>query len=183
MFNNPLESFHDTVVRAKREREQFDRLLTISTPRERVLVVFVALLLIICVAWLFLGTVTRSVALDGVLIGPERTTGAETGLVRAVAWLDGDTGSSVSAGFPVIVQFDMADGITGSREGEIAAVSAVPLVERHGTPQPVAPVSLYRIEVSLSGSLDAGALASRNCRIVIETGRQSPIALLLTRRS
>ncbi len=183
MFSNPLESFHDTVVRAKAEREQFDRLLTISTPRERILVIFVALLLIICVAWLFLGTVTRSVALDGFLIGPERTTGAETGLVRAVAWLDGDTGSNVSAGTRVIVQLDMADGVTGSHEGQVARVSAVPLVERHGTPQPVAPVSLYRIEVSLSGSLDPVALASRNCRIVIESGSQSPIALLLTRRS
>ena len=183
MFSNPLESFHDTVVRAKAEREQFDRLLTISTPRERILVVIVALLLIVCVAWLFLGTVTRSVALDGFVVGPEGASGAETGLVRAVAWLDGDSASAVSAGLSVTVQVDMANGTTGSHQGEVATVSPVPLVQRHGTSQAAAPVPAYRVEVSLSSSLDPGALAGRNCRILIETGRQSPIALLVTRRS
>ena len=38
MFNSPFGSFQDTVAAAKEEREQLDRLLTISTPRERLLV-------------------------------------------------------------------------------------------------------------------------------------------------
>ena len=45
MFNNPFDSFHNTVAEAKQEREQLDRLLTISTPRERLLVAAIALLL------------------------------------------------------------------------------------------------------------------------------------------
>ena len=46
MFNSPFNSFHDTVAEAKEEREQLDRLLTISTPRERLLVAAIGLLLI-----------------------------------------------------------------------------------------------------------------------------------------
>ena len=65
MFNNPFSSFHDTVAAAKEEREQLDRLLTISTPRERLLVVGIALLLVILAAWLFLGSVARRHACCG----------------------------------------------------------------------------------------------------------------------
>jgi len=68
MFSNPFESFHDTVAAAKEERERLDRLLTISTPRERLLVAVIALSLGILVAWLFLGSVARSISFDGVLV-------------------------------------------------------------------------------------------------------------------
>ena len=67
MFNNPLNSFHDTVAEAKEEREQLDRLLTISTPRERLLVVAIAVVLCVTLAWLFYGNVAHSIAVDGVL--------------------------------------------------------------------------------------------------------------------
>ena len=67
MFNNPFDSFHDTVAKAKEEREELDRLLTISTPSERVLVGAIAVLMLILGAWLFLGSVDRTAAIDGVL--------------------------------------------------------------------------------------------------------------------
>ena len=73
MFNNPLDSFHNTVAEAKEEREQLDRLLTISTPRERLLVGVIAALLVILAVWLFFGTVSRSVAVNGVLVEPDPT--------------------------------------------------------------------------------------------------------------
>ena len=73
MFNNPFGSFQDTVAAAKEEREQLDRLLTISTPRERLLVVTIAGLLLILAAWVFLGSVTRDIALEGVLVEPGET--------------------------------------------------------------------------------------------------------------
>ena len=68
MFNNPLNSFHEMVAEAKEEREQLDRLLTISTPRERLLVAGIALLLGALLAWFFLGSVARSIEVDGVLV-------------------------------------------------------------------------------------------------------------------
>ncbi len=69
MFNNPLNSFHDIVSDAKEDREQLDRLLTISTPRERLTVALIALILGILLGWLFLGNVARSLVVDGVLAG------------------------------------------------------------------------------------------------------------------
>ena len=70
MFNNPFDSFHNTVAEAKEERERLDRLLTISTPRERLLVVGVAVLLLVLAAWLLLGGVARTVGVVGVLVDP-----------------------------------------------------------------------------------------------------------------
>ena len=69
MFNNPLNSFHDIVSDAKEDREQLDRLLTISTPRERLTVALIALILGILLGWLFFGNVARSLVVDGVLAG------------------------------------------------------------------------------------------------------------------
>lgn len=70
MFNNPFDSFHNTVAEAKEEREQLDRLLTISTPRERLLVAVIAVTLVVVVGWLLFGNVARSLAVEGVLSSP-----------------------------------------------------------------------------------------------------------------
>ena len=183
MFNNPLESFHDTVAQAKKEREQFDRLLTISTPRERILVAIAAVLLVACIAWLFLGTVPRSVALDGFVSAPDRSSGAEAGSVRAIAWADRDAVSGIRTGMSATVLLGMSNGETGARHGEVAAISAVRPAGWRGTAKPVVPASIYRIEVSLSEGFGPDGLAGGNCRILVETGSRSPIALLLTRRS
>ena len=75
MFNNPFDSFHNIVAEAKEEREQLDRLLTISTPRERLLVAAIALLLCILSAWLIFGSVARSLAVDGVVVEKAKTPG------------------------------------------------------------------------------------------------------------
>lgn len=69
MFNDPFESFNDVVAQAKEEREQLDRPLTISTPRERALVVGSALILLALSAWLIFGDVARSATLDSMLTG------------------------------------------------------------------------------------------------------------------
>ena len=68
MFNNLLNSFHETVAEAKEDREQLDRLLTISTPRERLLVAAIAVFLCALLAWFFFGSVARSIVVDGVIV-------------------------------------------------------------------------------------------------------------------
>ena len=70
MFNNPFDSFHDTVAEAKQEREGLDRLLTISSPRERLLVVAIAVVLVGLAAWLLLAGISRTVGVVGVLVEP-----------------------------------------------------------------------------------------------------------------
>ncbi|MXX78186.1 MAG: hypothetical protein F4Z33_04220, partial [Gemmatimonadales bacterium] len=102
MFNNPFDSFHDTVAEAKQEREQLDRLLTISTPRERLLVAAIALWLFIFVAWLFFGNVARSLAVDGVLVDPGTSLSEAGRSVQALVWIENDIVPQIRAGMPAV---------------------------------------------------------------------------------
>ena len=186
MFNNPLNSFHEIVAEAKEEREQLDRLLTISTPRERLLVVAIALVLGILLAWLFFGSVSRSLAVEGVLAGQGETLSGESGAVQVRVWVGRDIAPRIEAGVSVVIEPDAADGETGALAGTVRAVSAVPLSGEPGAFEAAAPVSAHRIDIALETTpeegLDPDSLAGRKCRIVIELGRQSPIALFLTAR-
>ena len=183
MFNNPFDSFHNTVAEAKEEREQLDRLLTISTPRERWLVAVIALLLVVLAAWLFLGSVTRSVAIDGVLVRPGATAVAGNRSVRAIVWVEHDVAPRIEAGMPAAIELGAAGKAPDTLEGKVAAISPIPMSGRLREIDSAAPVSVLRVDISLGESLDRDSLAGRKCRIVIELGRQPPIALLWMGRS
>ena len=185
MFNNPFDSFHNIVAEAKEEREQLDRLLTISTPRERLLVAAIALLLCILTAWLFFGSVARSLAVDGVVVeqGEDPTGGGRS--VRALIWVDSDIIPQIKAGMPVKIEPDAADGKTGALAGKVRAISAAPFSGGMAAFESKAPISVRRVDIALeeSESLDLKSLAGGKCRIVIELGRQSPVTLFRMRRS
>lgn len=168
MFNNPFGSFQHTVAEAKAEREQLDRLLTISTPRERLLVALTALLLLIFSAWLFLGNVSRTVAVEGVIAGP-----GDGRSLQALIWVDAGLAAAIGSGMPAVVAIGMDDGGTATLEGEVTAMAAVP--PSGGS---AAPVSAYRIEIALTEGLELSPVAGAECRIVIELGTHSPVALL-----
>ena len=182
MFNNPFGSFHNTVAEAKEEREQLDRLLTISTPRERLLVAVIALSLFILAAWLFLGNVARSVAVDGVLVEPGENSIEGHRSVQALVWVESDFAPRIEAGMPAVMEMAVTDGEAGTLDGEVAKVAAVHLSEWPAEFETAAPVSVYRIDIALDEGPDPAALTGRKCRIVIELGRQSPIALFGMRR-
>ena len=180
MFNNPFDSFHNTVAEAKEEREQLDRLLTISTPRERLLVAVIALALVILAAWLLFGSVSRSLAVDGVLV----ESGAEgNASVQALVWVRSDIAPQIEAGAPVLIELAPGDGDAQTLDGEVAAIAAVPLANVPATLESSAPLSVLRVDIALDEDLDVGSLAARQCRIVIELGRQSPAALFGMRQS
>ena len=175
MFNNPFDSFHNTVAEAKEEREQLDRLLTISTPRERLLVAAIAALLVVLAAWLFFGNVNRAVALDGVLVEPVETS-LDIRSVQALVWAHRGVAPDIEVGMPAWVELAVEAG-DAAVDGKVAAVSEVPALG------PSAPVSIHRIDIALDESLDFASLGARECRVVIEVGRQSPLALFGMRRS
>ena len=183
MLNSPFGSFHDTIAEAKREREQLDRLLTISTPRERLLVAGIALLLFFLAVWLFLGNVGRSLAVDGVLVKPAENLPAGNPSVQALIWVEGDVAPHFKAGMPVVIELGLADGETGTLNGTVATISAVPLSAALASIESAVPVSVHRIDIALDTSLDFDSLARSECRIVIELDRQSPLALLRMRQS
>ena len=183
MFNNPFDSFHNTVAEAKEEREQLDRLLTISTPRERLLVIGIALLLCILVAWLFLGSVGRSLALDGMLVEPPPDPSGNTASVQVFVWVERGVSPSIEPGMPAVIELTVAGGATDTRNGEVENVAMLPVSDTVATFASVAPVSPHLVEITLEQGIDFASLDGRECRIVIELGRQSPIALFEMRRS
>ena len=178
MFNSPFDSFHNTVAEAKDEREQLDRLLTISTPRERLLVVGVALLLCILLAWLFFGSVTRSLAVDGVLLEPGVAAPEGQRSVQALVWFEGDVAEDIEAGVPVAIEVDLAGGTSGTLDGVIETISPAPVSEELRAVASAAPVTVHRVDIALDESLDLASLAGSKCRIVIELGTQAPVAFL-----
>ena len=182
MFNNPFDSFHNTVAEAKEEREQLDRLLTISTPRERLLVAGVAVTLVIVAGWLLFGNIARSLAVEGVLAESSGTSGEERS-VQALVWVRSDVAPSIEAGAGVLIELAVEDGQADAVDGEIAAIAAVPLADVPATLESSAPLSVLRIDIALDEGLDFGSLTTRQCRIVIELGRQSPAALFGMRQS
>ena len=182
MFNNPLNSFHDIVAEAKEERERLDRLLTISTPRERLLVIAIATVLCILLAWLFFGNVARSIVVEGVLIAQDEPVPENSRSLQALVWIASDIVPPVGAGMPLIIETDGSEGFTGALGGQISTVSTVPVTEELAALEANAPVSAYRVHIELEEDLDQDFLKHGKCRIVIELGRQSPISLFRMRR-
>lgn len=174
MFNNPLDSFHNTVAEAKEEREHLDRLLTISTPRERLLVAMIAVLLIILAVWLFFGSVTRSLALEGVLVEPGDSASDRQGSVQALVVVEPRVASQVETGTPAVLELVMSDRQAVTLEGAIATIAPDPLSRE--LLESASPTRLYRIELALNEGLDVASPAVR-VRIVIDLGEQSPAEL------
>ena len=182
MFNNPFDSFHDTVAAAKEEREQLDRLLTISTSRERLLVAGIAVLLLVLAAWLVFGSVARSVAVDGVLIEPDERLTEGNGSVQAIVRVESGVAPHVETGMPAVIELSATDGEPDTLDGEVARFAAVALSDELAELESAGPLSVYRVEITLNEGIDSAPPAGRKCRIVFELGRQSPVALIGTRR-
>lgn len=185
MFNNLLNSFHETVAEAKEDREQLDRLLTISTPRERLLVAAIAVFLCTLLAWFFFGSVARSIVVDGVIVAQGETLPDGSVSVEALAWINSEIAPEIAAGMPVLIEPEHVDGETDAPGGTVRAIAAEPVSGGPAAFETAAPVSVHRIDIALETALpedlDPDALAGMKCRIVIELGRQSPIGLFLMR--
>ena len=79
---------------------------------------------------------------------------------------------------PARIELTVADGEAETLAGEVTTISAVPLSEGLAALATVAAVSAYRVEIAIDESLALAPRAGQACRIVIELGRQAPIALL-----
>ena len=169
MFNNPFDSFHNSVAEAKEEREQLDQLLTVSTQWERLLAGIIALIVALLAAWLFLGSVSQSRAVDAVVAEP-----ASGGSLQLLVWAGRDNTTPVGPGLPATVTLTTPDGSAHTLEGKIASVSARDLA---------LPVSMYLVDVTIDRDPATTIPAGVRCRIVIELARQSPFSLLGMRPS
>ena len=183
MFNNPFDSFHNTVAEAKEEREQLDRLLTVSTPRERLLVTVTALLLVVFLAWLFFGRIDRGLAVDGVILEVGQIQPGAGHSVQALVWVENGGQPAIGAGMPAVIDLGSADDGPGEIAGVISTISVVSLSELPAAFEHATPVSVHRAEIKLDEPLDLTSQVGREIRMVVETGTQSPVAFLLFGRS
>ena len=177
MFNNPFDSFHNTVAAAKEERAGLDRLLTISTPRERLLVAGIGLLVLALAAEDDPGGVTRSVGVVGVLVGPGGAAVEGGRSIEALVWVDGDVARRLEPGMRAGVEVARADGGADTLRGEIATVASVPYSGALSGVEHKAPVSVLRVHIALLEALDVAPRPGTQCRIAIEFARESPITL------
>ena len=186
MFSNPFDSFHNAVAEAKDEREQLDRLLTVSTPRERLLLAGIAVLLIALAAWLFFGSVARSLAVGAVLVEPAGNSGEEARSVQALVLVDSGLALEVEAGMPAVIELASTDGEPEMLEGKVAAAPSVssPGFLAAMEMESMTPVTIFHhVEITLDEELDPASLPGREVRIVIDLGRQPPAALFGMRRT
>lgn len=179
MFNNPFESFHDTVAEAKEEREQLDRLLIISTPRDRVLAALVFVVLIGFAGWLVFGSVAQRITVEGVVVGSIEEQLERSDVVQVLVWSDGGGTAEVKTGMAALVQLSGSSNGLGVIRGQIDAKIDVGL-----SPEPAAGDSAGRFLQRLDVVADAqdeimySSLVGEQCMIVVEVGRQSPLALI-----
>ena len=183
MFNSPFHPFHKIVAEAKEEREQLDRLLTISAPRERALVAVIALVLIVFAAWLFFGNVARSVVTDGLLVEPGADLSGANRSLQAVIWLERDVAQQIGAGMPALVEVTTTDGEERGLDGKVVTIATVPMSDQSALPESAAPISLHRVNIALGEDLDFAYLDGTECTIVIKLGKYSPVSLLGLGRS
>ena len=174
MFNSPFDSFQKIVAEAKEEREQLDRLLTISTPRERALLALTALALVLFAAWLFFGSALRTAALDGVLVGQGSAADAS---LKVAVWLKAESEpefeQGIEIGRPVEVDIPQA----GRFEGRVLAIARVPLPDWLARAESRAPISTLVLDIALTDGGGASAAADgAACQVIVDLGRQSPAA-------
>lgn len=181
MFDNPFDSFHKTVGKAKKERERLDRLLTISTPGELALVALTAFVLLVFVAWLLFGSVTRSVTVDGVLVEPGEQLPGDSAPLQAVVWLQKGLARQIEAGMPARVEVAITDGESQRLYGEIARIAPVPFADGSAPFESAAPVMMHRVHIALDEGPDFTSPLGPECRIAIELGRLSPLAFFAWR--
>ena len=183
MFNNPFDSFHKTVGKAKKERERLDRLLTVSTPGELALVLVTGLVLLLFVAWLMLGTVARSVTVDGVLVESGERHPGDSSSLQAMVWIERELGRRIESGMPVSLEVDIADGQARRHEGVVSGLAALAPGDATAPFESAAPVTIHRLDIALDPGQEFASADGPACRIVIELGRQSPLAFFVRRQS
>lgn len=179
MFDNPFDSFHKTVGKAKKEREQLDRLLTISTPGEIALVAVTAGVLLVFVAWLLFGSVARSVTVDGIVVVPGEQLFDDRPALQAVVWLEKDLVRQIRAGMPALIEVARIDGEARNLHGKVRSTVRVDPVPFESP----APLSMQSVHIALEKGFESASLDGMECRIVIELGSQSPLAFFLRRQT
>lgn len=171
-----LNPVHESVAESKRDREQHDRLLTISTPGERLLILTISLLFIALGIWFFTGDMKKYITADGLLVGVEAPLDANNQLVDVVIWLRTDVAPGVRIGTPAKIAFNTESGEEFSINGEISSISNATNPQHEQMPliTELAGGSLYQVRLSLAENIDMASNLDNGCEVEFHIGFVTP---------
>lgn len=178
MFQDPFEPFHEIAAQAKEEREQLNRLPTVASPGQRLLAATCGLTLFALAGWLFLGSVSPSVSLDGVIVGAAGNPAAANGTAQAMVRLEPDLARRLAPGMQLAVELATAGGEESRVTGEISSLTVLADTDGARARIAAAPAATHRLGISLGDSAGGGAADGSECRIVISLGEFSPASLM-----
>lgn len=179
MFNNPLESFHETVAEAKADREQIDRLLTISTRGERLLFASVFFVLVVLTVWIVFGVVDRNVVAKGTLSEHPKTYDRDTPIMKLDVWLSAKMGREVKIGMPVVIK-PRADQVRFEPiRGDIRSIQSSNLSKDLINAGQALSV-VRRIEIIVEPNVEVTPHLDDELLVIIRLGEQSPLELIGT---
>ncbi len=177
MFNSQFDSFQRTIATAKEEREQLDRLLTISTPKERLLVGATVAVCVLFIIWLWFGSIPYNLKVNGVLIEPEVNANSDNESIQALIWLNSNRVSQLATGMPVTVLVDSANNTILTLSGKIAGISAMNMSAGIAQVISNAPIAVRQVDIDLETEFDRTILGNKGCQIIIQLDKRSPIVL------
>ncbi|MCY3541056.1 MAG: hypothetical protein OXH31_04015 [Gammaproteobacteria bacterium] len=177
MFNNPLESFHNTVAEAKAEREQLDRLLTVSSPREFLLLVLVLVLLAALIVWLVFGVLDRNIATNATVLEHSVSADELHQVVRMEALLRIEFDPAVKTGMPVEIKPVKDQGNPTTIKGNIRSILSLDLSEEFSG-EASNPRTTKLFQITVNPEADLSSYEGSECRLIIQLGRQSPLQLI-----
>ena len=177
MFNNPLDSFHNTVAEAKAEREQLDRLLTVSSPRELLLLVLVFVLLTALTFWLVFGVLDRNIATNATVLEHSVTADGLHQVVRMEALLRTEFSPTFKTGMPVKIKPVKDQGNPTTIKGNIRSIVSLDLSEE-SSGEARNPQTTKLFQITVNPEADLSTYKGSECRLIIQLGRQSPLELI-----
>ncbi|MDE0451668.1 MAG: hypothetical protein OXI90_07865 [Gammaproteobacteria bacterium] len=170
MLDSPFES---AAVRRHKDRE-VDKLLIVSAPRERVVLVCLVLFVLAVAALVAVGSVERTISLDGVVY---RAAPDQPG--RVALRVAPTLGQSIRPGIAATIEVAAPAGATLQFEGKTAAPMATALPEEIAAHLPWPADGARRIDVAIADTGDVLAIPEGSmCRVQISLGRQSIASVL-----
>ncbi|MDE2759867.1 MAG: hypothetical protein OXH90_06150 [Paracoccaceae bacterium] len=181
MLNN-LNSVHSAVAESKAEREQYDRLLILSTPRERLLILITALLLVVSGIWFFAGNYKHTISANGMLVEFERPSNVEKQMVDLIVWVRTGDKAGLVAGMPVQLIYDSATDDGFFISGNIAQLSSLTALNQSEITSLITELvdgSLYQVRISLSENLDISSILNKELVIIFQLASVTPFQYFL----
>ncbi len=179
---NKFNLIHDTAAESKTEREEYDRLLILSTPRESLIIITTALLLFVSGIWFFTGNFKHAISTNGKLVEIEKPSNVEKQLADVIVWISTGDIADLVAGMPVQLIYDSAIGDDVSINGNIVQFSSATTIHKSEMTSLITELTggtLYQVRLSLSGGLDISSLLDKEIVIIFELASVTPFQYFL----